>query len=136
MAAYNPLRQEYDTAITSEEERLKSFASFDAPTAIPKRPVLPRQPPPFKGAFLDLNKVLSTPWSSAYATQGDSAYLVFGTNKALSPNHHTRNGYVVSTNSTTASPLVVTEASHVFGKLGQGKESGLPDAKAFYWGTG
>ena len=102
---------------------------------MPTRPCSPTLPKKFLGPSLNLDLAVSnTPvaWNTLKAVNG-TAYLEVGSDNMPSDLYHTRQGYLLPSSDMLLGNI--DYVSHLFGRLGQGKNTSPYYKQPFYWGA-
>lgn len=143
---FNRQKEDFDTKV--EEDKENDQKIFKAKIEIPNRPNTPKLPGPYKGPILDIGRAVGAgadTWNATRtANRRNVAYLKNGNTNMPTMDFATRSSYLRSmfdvTSSTgytltSADPLVTRDVGHIFGRLGQGRETMPGDGnRAFYWG--
>lgn len=147
VTTYNALAATYNTAVTAYNTEIKdSKVKEEDRTVIPEKPCPPTMPVAWSGFEIVTNSAyLTAPVGTLalYLAANSGAVLVYDMlNTAAAPNTPTpdsyRFGYVSVVKDTSIASLdiaydVTAQASHIFGRLGQGEKTMPGNSAPFRW---
>lgn len=135
---YETSRTAYNKAIENEKARRADFfkSILETPLTIPARPCPPTKPATWDWLNLDIkgSQATGATWFTDQAAATVKAWLNNGSTHVPTTDFTIRSGNL-QVSSDVAKAETISEAGHVFGRLGQGANSLPANAAPFLWNT-